>query len=84
MQDLPLPPQTPVPPTPTAAAPVAPAQGVGVPNPAVSSSAQSSDPLAQASEAIDHTVAQTTQNPHARSQAIAAIKEAYLKARFGA
>lgn len=82
MQDLPRPPQASVAPLPQAAVSAGSTQ-VPADSPEAQAPVQASDSLTQASEAIDRAVAQTTHNPHARAQAIAAIKEAYIKARFG-
>lgn len=82
MQDLPSQVPAPLPSTPTSSD--------GLMQPAARSaasagaSAQPSDPLTQATDAVDRAIAQTMQNPHERLQAIALIKETYLKARFGA
>lgn len=42
-----------------------------------------SDPLTQASEAVDACIARTTSNPNARMREIAQIRAAYIKAKFG-
>jgi len=41
------------------------------------------DALARASSAVEAVVAQTSQNPSARLQAIADIKATYIKEQFG-
>lgn len=41
------------------------------------------DALARASSAIEAVIAQTSQNPSARLQAIADIKATYIKEQFG-
>ena len=45
--------------------------------------AQQSDPLAQATQAVESCVARTMSNPNARMQEIAKIRAAYIKAKFG-
>jgi len=41
------------------------------------------DALARASSAVESVIAQTSQNPSARLQAIADIKATYIKEQFG-
>lgn len=82
MQDLPMPPQVSVAPL-SQAVDSAGSTQVSGDSPETQAPVRTLDSLIKASEAIDRAVAQTAHSPHARAQAIAAIKEVYIKARFG-
>jgi len=56
---------------------------VGVPQQYGAPGQGQADALARASSAVESVIAQTSQNPSARLQAIADIKATYIKEQFG-